>query len=247
MELGNISQYRALDGYKNAKPEQSNAVVAISNNRPEKVNSSFKYSGEYLSHEKMTLNYKNSEGDSFSLNYESVKYQRMSYEGTENPLSVSLNNADKGEIGKEIKELYDLVKENMVKELMKSLGFEIQGTKKGEEVEKTSESKIEGLPEYWNAENTSQRIFEFAVSFHSMSEQDTEGYYKMMREAIISGYDEAIGEIGEVSDEVSSLSQETLRLALEKLDSWAAEQGVNVGSALNGTVSVENGGLDLVA
>lgn len=248
MELGNVQQYRSLEGYKNSNPYNGNASVAVPANRPDDRNiTSVKYNEEYLSHEKLTLNYTTKDGDSFSFDYEKIKYQRSSFEAkTENPLQIGLNEEDKEQIKKEMKELYDLVKENMVKELMKSLGFENKNKLKNEKVEDVENSKnteIPGLPEYWNAENTSQRIFEFAISFHSLSEQDTEGYYKMMRDAIISGYDEAIGEIGEVSDEVSALSQRTLELALEKLDSWAEEQGVNVESVLN----EENNGLDITA
>ncbi len=248
MELGNLQQYRSLEGYKNSNPYKGNASEAVPAHRPDDRNvTTIKYNEEYLSHEKLTLNYTTKDGDSFSFDYEKIQYQRSSLETkTRNPLQIGLNDEDKDKIKKEMKELYDLVKENMVKELMKSLGFENKNkvkSEKAEDIEAGSNAEIPGLPEYWNAENTSQRIFEFAISFHSLSEQDTEGYYKMMREAIISGYDEAIGEIGETSDEVSALSQRTLELALEKLDAWAEEQGVNVESALN----EENTGLDITA
>ncbi|MFW5960022.1 MAG: hypothetical protein ACOCSE_02760 [Chitinivibrionales bacterium] len=33
-----------------------------------------------------------------------------------------------------------------------------------------------GLPEYWNAENTSQRIMDFAVSFFTLSDMDRDEY-----------------------------------------------------------------------
>lgn len=244
MELGNIQQYKSFEGYKNSNPNNGNATTAIPANRPSNKVNSFSYNEEYLSHEKLTLNYSTKDGDSFSFNYEKLQYQRVNYQASSNKALELGKNEDKENIKKEIKELYDLVKENMIKELMKSLGAEIQRTNKSEKTEELKSPEIEGLPEYWNAENTSQRIFEFAISFHSLSEQDTEGYYKMMRDAIISGYDEAIGEIGEVSNEVSALSQNTLELALEKLDNWAKEQGIDVESVLQTDV---NDNVDLIA
>lgn len=244
MELGNVQKYKSFEGYKNSNSINGNATVAVPSNRPKNNVNAISYNEEYLSHEKLTLNYSTKDGDSFSFNYEKLQYQRVNYQASSNKSAELGNVDDKENIKKEIKELYDLVKENMVKELMKSLGAEIQGADKNEKNEDVKSIEIEGLPEYWNAENTSQRIFEFAISFHSLSEQDTEGYYKMMRDAIISGYDEAIGEIGEVSDEVSALSQNTLELALEKLDNWAKEQGVDIDSVLQEDV---NDSVDLIA
>lgn len=182
------------------------------------------YIGEYLSFDRMTLNYTGKDGDSFSFDYQKLQLQRVSAGENETVKE------DERDFSKMLNELYDTLQSKIIEKLSESLGISI---KKNENIddksmEVTDGGTIEGLPEYWNAENTAQRIFDFSVSFFSVSSQDAEGYYVMMKEAITKGYDEAIGEIGSVSKEVSALSERTLELALEKLDEWARNNGVDV-------------------
>ena len=208
--------------------------------------SSTSFVGEYYSHEKMTINYKSKDGDSFSFDYEKVEYQRQE-------ASLELGETEDGkqveqkDIKKEYSDLYNLMKKTFISELLKGFGYNTDGDKivapdnevdavnaDSEAANAAEGTTLEGLPEYWNAENTSQRIFEFSTSFASLSEQDVEGYYTMMRSAIQDGYDSAMGEVGDgLSQEVTDLTSNTLKLSLEKLDNWAKEQGVDVESVLS--------------
>ncbi len=105
----------------------------------------------------------------------------------------------------------------------------INGESSSESKPVDSEYEIEGLPEYWNAENTSQRIVDFATSFYGVAESTGIEYYEMMRGAIEEGFNQAMGMLGERPDAVSNLSNATFELALEKLEAWAVEQGIDVG------------------
>jgi len=193
--------------------------------------------GEYLSNENLTLNYTSKDGDSFSFNYEKVEAMRMGI-GLENVESVEKkDNESQSEYSKKITDIFNSIKQNIIKELMNSIGKD--GLEKDSETnvdsintQDVSDAEIPGLPEYWNAENTSQRIFEFSTSFFSVSNQSAEEYYLTMKSAIEEGYGQAVKEIGDVSSAVSALSEKTLSLSLEKLANWAREQGVDV-DALN--------------
>ncbi len=88
-------------------------------------------------------------------------------------------------------------------------------------VQNTPELKI---PEFWNAENTSQRIVDFALSFYSFSDKSPEEYAKMMKNAVKAGFEQAGAVLGERPSEVEALVSQTEKLAMEKFDRWIQEQ-----------------------
>ena len=177
----------------------------------------------YMSSEKMTMSYTNQDGDSVTLSMEHVEYQQatLSYNG-------DLNSDDWKEIVDKIKDEYMKLQAHMIKKFVGSLNGNNVEEPVGVEAE-TAPMEIEGLPEYWNAENTSQRIVDFATSFFTLKEGSDAEYYQMMKSAIEEGFNQAMGILGELPDEVNALAQNTFELSLEKLEAWAIEQGINIG------------------
>jgi len=75
------------------------------------------------------------------------------------------------------------------------------------------------VPEYWNAENTSQRIVDFAMSFRSLApDVSDEEYIADIRTAIQEGFRLAKQDLGNLPGPVGKLFNDTYRAAMEKLD-----------------------------
>ena len=122
-----------------------------------------------------------------------------------------------------IKEEFLAMNERIINKFIESVGGE-----KVDETEGVEYKEIEGLPEYWNAENTSQRIVDFATSFYGLAESGGKEYYELMRNAIETGFNEAMNILGELPGEVNDLAHRTYELALEKLEAWAVEMGIEL-------------------
>ena len=175
----------------------------------------------YYSSEKLTLDYTNKDGDSVSLNYENVKYQKAN-------LSIESNSSsdDWKEIVENVKDEYMKLQEKLINKCLESVtGKEIKQT---EDVEVVESKPISGLPEYWNAENTSQRIVDFATSFSGMTESEGKDYYDLMKGAIEEGFSQARSMMGEMPGEISDLTNDTYNLTMQKLDEWAIANGIEI-------------------
>ena len=177
------------------------------------------FSTTYYSSDTFMLSYTNKDGDSVTLSMEHVEYQQamLSVEG----------NADSEywkEVVSKIKGEFLAMNERIIQKFMESVTGE-----KVDETEDVEYKEIEGLPEYWNAENTSQRIVDFATSFYGLAESSGKEYYELMRNAIETGFNEAMNILGELPDEVNNLAHRTYELALEKLEAWAVEMGIELG------------------
>jgi hypothetical protein len=79
---------------------------------------------------------------------------------------------------------------------------------------------LKNLPEYWNAENTSQRIIDFATSFYKGEGDDGKEFYSMMKAAIEKGFGMAREIMGDMPSEIGNLTKDTFGLAMKKLDEW---------------------------
>lgn len=183
---------------------------------PRWANAQANFSTTYYSSDKLNLNYINKDGDSVTLSMEHVEYQKAM-------LSVA-GNADSEqwkEVVEKIKDEFLSLKQAIIQKFIESLGGEMV-----DETEEAEYEEIEGLPEYWNAENTSQRIVDFATSFYELAESTGKEYYEMMHNAIEEGFNQAMNMLGELPDEVNDLSHRTYELALEKLEAWAVEMGI---------------------
>ena len=76
------------------------------------------------------------------------------------------------------------------------------------------------VPEYWNAENTSQRIVDFATSFLSAFDGAPEEFQNDIKEAIKKGFEEAKDIMGELPEASAKLYNDTYELTMEKLDNF---------------------------
>jgi len=79
------------------------------------------------------------------------------------------------------------------------------------------------IPEYWNAENTSQRIVDFATSFFDIAGMEGEEYGAMMMEAVKKGFEEANAILGNLPGAAGELISETQQLTIDKLNAWIAD------------------------
>ncbi len=78
--------------------------------------------------------------------------------------------------------------------------------------------------DYWNAENTSNRIVNFAMQFAGAHGDDPDGFAAQIREAIERGFGEAAKITGPLQGESAKLNQDTHRLTFEKLESQLADR-----------------------
>ncbi|MDR2582389.1 MAG: DUF5610 domain-containing protein [Fibromonadaceae bacterium] len=78
------------------------------------------------------------------------------------------------------------------------------------------ESKV---PDYWNAENTSQRIVDFAMSFRGLAtELSDEEYIEQVRAAVEKGYKLAKKDLGDLPGPTAKLFNNTYNLTMSKFD-----------------------------
>jgi len=77
------------------------------------------------------------------------------------------------------------------------------------------------VPEYWNAENTSERIFRFATQFYESSGLSKEEYTEKITSAIKRGYKEARDILGNLDPQTDKLLADTHKLTLDKVYTWS--------------------------
>lgn len=94
-----------------------------------------------------------------------------------------------------------------------SILYNLAGLKGGESI------KAAEVPEYWNADNTSQRIVDFAMSFRGLApELSDEEYIEQMRKAVELGYKLAKKDIGDLPGPSAKLFNDTYSLTMKKFD-----------------------------
>jgi hypothetical protein len=85
-------------------------------------------------------------------------------------------------------------------------------------------TKAANVPEYWNAENTSQRIVDFAMSFRSLApELSDEEYIAQVRSAVQLGYKLAKKDVGSLPGQSAKLFNDTYGLTMKKFDDLVAQ------------------------
>lgn len=89
------------------------------------------------------------------------------------------------------------------------------------------------VPEEWNADNTSQRIVDFALSFRSQASGLTdEEYIDQVRSAIQQGFKLAKEDLGGLPGPSAKLFNDTYDAAMKKLDKVLADWNANPGSSI---------------
>lgn len=78
--------------------------------------------------------------------------------------------------------------------------------------------KAAEVPEYWNSENTSQRIVDFAMSFQEVSGEGYEEYLDKVRKAVEKGFKEAKDIMGSLSGPSAKLFNDTYEATMKKFD-----------------------------
>jgi hypothetical protein len=170
---------------------------------------------EYLNVDKYSMQFTSKDGDTVSVSMESIQYQKSLLQ-----IDATGNSEDIQKIMDYIKKEYEDMRTQIIKEFLKKANGK---TDESKDVEKTPELAI---PEYWNAENTSQRIVDFAVQFYDAFEGAGEDFLAMIKDAIEKGFAEAKDLLGDLPDPVSQLVSDTHDLVMKKLDKWAEEKGI---------------------
>ncbi|MBF0430854.1 MAG: hypothetical protein HQK83_06215 [Fibrobacteria bacterium] len=189
----------------------------------------FQYSSEGYHYQKEELNvvYKNKDGDSLEISYSAESLNAFSMQGDmENSKDI-----DAG-VFKKLDEFIKQQKQMLLDYLFGNKEHPFgEGIKTGqiEGVEPTTELNI---PEYWNAENTSQRIVDFATSFFSMSDKGANEFGTMMMEAVKKGFEEASAITGQLPGAAGELVADTQQLTMEKLEAWMAQNSSEPVSAI---------------
>lgn len=101
----------------------------------------------------------------------------------------------------------------------------------------TIEKKLGIDSSKWGVNAVSDNIYKFATSIYDSykknhtGEDETktlENFYNMAKDSIQKGYDEAMKFLGDMPEDVNTLTKATLDRSLEKLDSWFKNGGKEV-------------------
>ncbi len=166
--------------------------------------------------------FQSADGDSVTLSSQSVEIQKAMLAGNKD------NSPDDWKkIVDYLKQQYASLKDEIVKSVF---GNKDQTNTAAAQpaTQSPSNNGIAGLPDYWNADNTSQRIVDFATSFLSAFKGSGEEFLSMIKDAIDKGFSEASDITGKLPDAVSGLVKNTHDLVMQKLDAWAKQQGISV-------------------
>jgi len=175
---------------------------------------------EYYKSTNYAIDLTTSDGDRLSLSYQSIEYQK-----TMMTVSGDINDPKVQDIIKFMKDQYQAMRKDLLDSFVKAIGGKVDET---DETEKTEKTQKLDIPEYWNAENTSQRIVDFAVSFYGSFQGKGEDYLKTIKAAIEEGFKQAKEILGDLPDAVSGLMQDTYDLVMKKLEEWAKAQGIDI-------------------
>jgi hypothetical protein len=173
-------------------------------------------SSETITASNLYLEYTSKDGDKVSLSFQTMEYQKTLIEGGEGMASADWE------------KLIDQSRDQMIS-MQKQILEKVFGAVKEDEKEVSPEDveQLEALmPEYWSAESTAQRIVDFATSFFDAAKGDGQDFMQRIKSAIEQGFGEARDALGELPGVVSALTEKTYSLVMEKLDSWAKQQGV---------------------
>jgi hypothetical protein len=114
-----------------------------------------------------------------------------------------------------------------------------------EDAEAEAEDCEAGIPEYWNAENTSDRIVHFATQMAQIAGGDSD-FAETIVNAVAEGFDQANAATGPMPGAAGELNRRTRELTFSKLSKWLEEHkagGYNQGarSEENPTLAVPDG------
>ena len=173
----------------------------------------------------------NKDGDSYSFNYNKTTVTTglpapVAMDPQAKELLKGFNMSDfqekiKSDLLEMVFQSNEKAKENTNQSLIEKYGSDVI-------YEVPDETEAAEVPEFWNAENTAQRLVDFAMSFKSVSGVDDDAeYIEEVRDAVIEGFRQAKGIIGEVSDPTHKLFNDTFDLTMQKFDTLLEEYQSN--------------------
>jgi hypothetical protein len=199
---------------------------------PSQAANAVSLSSEYYSADRMSVTYTSRDGDSVALSMEHIEYRKAMVTAQNDGASDDTRwNA----VVDQIKDEFSRMKQDMITKFMESITGIDNDTNTltinnptDSAAGADSGSEIAGLPEYWNAENTSQRIVDFATSFSSLFQGAGEDFLSMIKSAIEDGFSQAHDMLGELPGPVGKLVDDTHSLVSRKLDAWAKANGIGI-------------------
>ncbi|MGL1903083.1 MAG: hypothetical protein OCC49_13165 [Fibrobacterales bacterium] len=167
------------------------------------------------------------DGDSFEMSYSKTTIDSTISKGNQlDPRAAQLLN------GFNIDDFQEKIKSDLLEMVFESNKKAQEETnesllaKYGSDViyEVSEDVEAAEVPEFWNAENTAQRLVDFAMSFKGVAgiEDDVE-YITEIRDAVEEGFRQAKGIIGTVDDSTHRLYNDTFELTMKKFDDLLAE------------------------
>ena len=205
----------ATDQYRSQNPSNYSKGTGGS---PQRASMSAKMVAEYYSSQSLSFEYTSKDGDTVSFSMESVEYSKAIMD-----VSASGNSDDMKQLVNYIKDNFDQMRKELIRGFLKSMGQEVPEDGDSAKVGQTDPLQV---PEEWNAENTSQRIVDFAVSFFDAFKGSGSEFLDTIKAAIEDGFKQARDMLGDLPDQVSGLIDDTYNLVMEKLDAWGNEQGI---------------------
>lgn len=167
---------------------------------------------KYSSHS-VKLQYTTKDGDTVSFSYESQELLHTSLK-----IDKESGKEDYKNFAKLVKDEINKMKKVHINQFLKQMGFSVSET---DDVENET-GKLQ-IDEYWNAENTSQRIVDFAVSFYSLFEGSSDEYLEKIKEAVTDGFNQAKEILVSLPEPVADLMNSTFDMVMTKLDLWYGE------------------------
>jgi hypothetical protein len=224
-------QLQPVSSYLNANPRTSSPIYdnptqslfgggkrGLGANATGTAHLSATIEAEYLKAESTDLEFSSADGDKVTLSTQSVQYQKAVLQ-----IEADGSPEDMKKIADYIKEQYKSLQEELKKSFLKSINGDDSST---QGTSGTTPSDQLQIPDYWNAENTSQRIVDFATSLFDAYKGAGNDFLKMIKDAIEKGFKEAKDMLGKLPDAISKLVNDTHDLVMQKLDAWAKEKGI---------------------
>lgn len=213
--------WKSSPTYKNplqSLSDGANRNLSSNTSAPARVSATLET--EYLSKQTLDVEFTSKDGDKVSFSLESLQYQKTMLQ-----VDASGSQGDMNKIMDFLQEQYRSMREELIKAFVESQGGEFKTSDASAKIDKAQELVI---PEYWNAENTSQRIVDFAVQFLDAFKGSGEEYLNTIKAAIEEGFKQAKDLLGDLPDQVNSLVKDTHDLVMQKLDKWAESKGFAV-------------------
>ena len=205
--------------------EMKNYHRASSQNDGVSAAQSMEYASAHYSSDSLLIQYVNNDGDSVSISSQSVDYQK------------TIAAANKSSSPDDWKKIIDSIKDEYQK-MKGSLVATLVGNHQAQQADGADDSAVSdprafdeadaipGLPDYWSADKTAQRIVDFATSFLSAFKGSGDEFLSTMKDAIEKGFSQAKDISGDLPSPIGKLVEKTHALVNDKIDAWAKQQGI---------------------